>query len=130
MDIDFHIVEPNEDVFDWIEENLVGSEFIVCSEQSRDDLVEDYIKGSAWAFKASFILNHSRTSLDEESLIRIQEKQCEDANDFVLELIDNIDSFIEDAVSSDGYGHFLANYDGDETELEIDGIRYYIYRQN
>ena len=39
-------------------------------------------------------------------------------------------AFIEEAVSADGYGHFLSRYDGEENEEEINGITYYIYRNN
>ena len=40
--------------------------------------------------------------------------------------IEDFDDFIDDAVSSDGRGHFISRYDGDENEQ--DG--YYIYRCN
>jgi hypothetical protein len=35
-----------------------------------------------------------------------------------------------DALMSDGYGHTLAYYDGNEDECQIDGEWYYIYRVN
>ena len=55
-----------------------------------------------------------------------QEKHCESANDTILALIDDLDEFVQDAISSDGRGHFLSSYDGEEVETE----NYYIYRIN
>jgi hypothetical protein len=61
----------------------------------------------------------------EEHIKEIQEKY-EDGNQELLRLIDDIDDFVDDAVSSDGRGHFLSSYDGNENE---EG-KYYIYRTN
>lgn len=36
----------------------------------------------------------------------------------------------EDALRSDGYGHTIGAYDGEEHEQQIDGVVYYIYRVN
>jgi hypothetical protein len=41
-------------------------------------------------------------------------------------MIDDPDEFIQDAIDSDGRGHFLSYYDGEETEIND----YYIYRIN
>lgn len=35
-----------------------------------------------------------------------------------------------DALMSDGYGHTISSYDGEEREAKIDGSWYYIYRTN
>ncbi len=35
-----------------------------------------------------------------------------------------------DALLSDGYGHTLSSYDGEENEEQIDGVWFYIYRTN
>jgi hypothetical protein len=35
-----------------------------------------------------------------------------------------------DALLSDGYGHTLSSYDGEEQEQQIDGTWYFIYRVN
>lgn len=39
-------------------------------------------------------------------------------------------SWKRDALLSDGYGHTLSGYDGNENEEKIDGVWYYIYRVN
>jgi hypothetical protein len=62
---------------------------------------------------------------------KMQESLCEDANELVLAIIDDIDKFIEDAVESDGRGNFLSTYDGKENEVENDGGEtLYVYRLN
>ena len=38
------------------------------------------------------------------------------------------DSWKEDALNNDGYGHTISGYDGEEHEVCIDGMCFYIYR--
>jgi hypothetical protein len=40
------------------------------------------------------------------------------------------DSWKRDALLSDGRGHLLASYDGEENEVKVGGEWYYIYRVN
>ena len=40
------------------------------------------------------------------------------------------DSFIEEVIGSDGRGHSLSSYDGDENEIVFNDEWYYIYRTN
>ena len=40
------------------------------------------------------------------------------------------ESFIEDVINSDGRGHTISSYDGEEDEVEYEGETYYIYRMN
>jgi hypothetical protein len=49
--------------------------------------------------------------------------------DRVADFIDE-DSFIEDVISTDGRGHTLSSYDGDENEVIYRDEWYYIYRTN
>lgn len=42
----------------------------------------------------------------------------------------NKDDFIEDVISSDGRGHTIASYDGEEDEVYYENKTYYIYRMN
>ena len=49
--------------------------------------------------------------------------------DRVADFIDE-DSFIEDAISTDGRGHTLSSYDGNEDEIVFNDEWYYIYRTN
>ena len=40
----------------------------------------------------------------------------------------DIDSLIEEAIDMDGYGHYLATYDGEAHEVYADGDLFYIMR--
>jgi hypothetical protein len=101
-----------------------GDEYLVLTDEEADERVKDYITESVWAFTPSFLSNHIPVHL-QDKCEHLQDK-CEVANDAILNAIIDFDDFVEDAVSADGRGHFLATYDGDE--VEEDG--YYIYRTN
>jgi len=49
--------------------------------------------------------------------------------DRVADFIDE-DAFIEDVISTDGRGHTLSSYDGEEGEVSFNNEWYYIYRTN
>ena len=88
-------------------------DFLVTDNVRVDYALEDYIKEGVWAFNASFLANF--IDMDESHIGFIQEKLCEDCNDLFLQAIgDKLNKFIEEAVSSDGRGHFLSGYDGVE----------------
>jgi hypothetical protein len=53
-------------------------------------------------------------------------EKCESGNSAMLGLIQDHDAFVEDAISADGRGHFLSNYDGEEVKQG----EYFIYRVN
>jgi hypothetical protein len=60
----------------------------------------------------------------------MQAELCEDANELVKAVIRDIDHFVKDAILSDGRGHFLSSYDGEENEIEHKKVMFYIYRTN
>lgn len=102
-------------------------EYLVLTDFEADEAASDYIKDSLWTFNASFIASHTRTRLSDKAIAAIQTMQgelCEDANDIIEALISDISHFVKDAISADGRGHFLAQYDSEENELG----GYYIYR--
>ena len=105
-------------------------EYAVGTDEEANKAAAEEIKEFAWSFNEDFIIRHS-SALDfdgsERILTRIQE-HSEDANPIILKLIDNIDEFIEDAIQSDGRGHLINSYDGEEHEKELNGTYYYIYR--
>jgi len=91
----------------------------------------DNIQDNLWAFNTSFIIDHSKAKYSpelEKSLKEMQGKLCESANELVLDLIDDMDKFVSDAISSDGRGHFLSYYDGEEQEIYIEGTTFFYYR--
>ena len=103
-----------------------NAEFMVYTDAEADEAVKENIRDSVWAFNPGFLA--SETGLDEE-MFAFAAKKCEDANDAILRCIEKtcgLDSFVSDAVSSDGRGHFLSGYDGEENEVN----NYFIYRNN
>lgn len=102
-------------------------EYLVLTDKEADEKAEQDILDSAWAFNKSFLDCHSKaiSEIDEKTFQVLQER-CESSNKAILVMIDNIDDFVEDAISSDGRGHFLSGYDGEENEQD----EYYIYRIN
>ncbi len=66
----------------------------------------------------------------DEDVFKVLSEKCEGSNEAVKSLIKDFDHFVDDAVLSDGRGHFLSSYDGCEHEVNIKGNYYYIYRTN
>jgi len=91
--------------------------YLIMTDEEAQKKAENYIKDSLWAFNTEFIKYHCKDDISYKVIKAIQE-QYEDGNEAVLSLIEDIDEFIEDAISADGRGHFLSSYDGQETELK------------
>lgn len=93
-----------------------------------DEAAKEYILESLWAFNYSFLCAHSKviSEIPEKEFKEMQGNLCESFNSAIKAMIDDIDYFVEDAIASDGRGHFLSSYDGQE--IEQDG--FYIYRTN
>ena len=110
-----------------------NQEYLVLTDKEADEKAQEEIENSLWAFNADFILRHCSTydEMDcyefeqtEKALRKAQENTCESLNPLVKALIEDMDDFVEDAIISDGRGHFIARYDGDESEEN----GFYIYR--
>ncbi len=99
----------------------VNESYMILTDEEADEKVKEYIKDSVWAFNSSFLASHSKA---DEKVFEILAEQCESSNEAVLSLIDDFDHFVDDAILSDGRGHFLATYDGAEEEYS----NYFIYR--
>lgn len=103
-----------------------GNTYLVLTDEEADEAAREGIAESLWAFNASFLAE--QTELPEEVFTALQDK-CEDANETFRKLVDTtcgLDSFVSEAVSSDGRAHFLNTYDGHEWQ---EG-EFYIYRTN
>ena len=113
---------------------IYNREYMVLTDEEADKRVKEDIKESVWAFNADFIIRHSRAlDYDDGSrqIIKAIQEQCENGNKAMLKLIDDFDDFVEDAIESDGRGHFLNTYDGVEHEFQMSNWEwYYIYRMN
>lgn len=109
--------------------SIDGKEYAVGTDSEADEACKEYIKDSAWAFRSSFICEYCNLPQElAEALEAMQSKKCESANDSILALIKKtdggLDGFVKEAVLSDGRGHFLSRYDGDENEEN----GFFIYR--
>ena len=105
-------------------------EYMVLSEQERNEKVKEYIQETLWAFIPSFLAEE--TGLPKEVFRALSEKY-ESGNDAILALVEKtcgLDAFAKAAVEADGYGHFLAFYDGEEEKVTVEGEDYFIYRTN
>ena len=106
-----------------------SKEWAIGDDSECDDAVAEYIKDSAWAFNSDFIASACNIPELDKALVHYQEKACESANPMILALINKtcgLDEFVEQAVSADGRGHFLASYDGEEQESFCG--KFFIYR--
>ena len=110
-----------------------NNDYLVLTDEEADEKAAEYIKDSVWAFTPSFIIDHSG-ALDHdkasEQVVKAIGEQCESGNAAMTNLIDDMDEFIEDAISADGRGHFMSSYDGNENEETVEGQTFYIYRMN
>ena len=99
-----------------------GLEYLVLTDGEADQMSQDYIEDSLWAFTADFILDTcglDSSSNVSRSLRKIHEESCEGCNDFIRALVEGtcgIDEFVNQAILVDGRGHFLSSYDGEEDE--------------
>lgn len=112
-------VEPTELSESRYDSNVIEhgrEEYLVLDDSETDEKVAEYIRESVWTFRPEFLASHM-DGIDAEDLKPIQEK-CESANPIIIKLIDDFERFVSDAVASDGRGHFLAQYDGEEIELK------------
>mgnify|MGYP006892932142 FL=1 len=80
-----------------------------------------------WAFNPDFLASY--TGL-HKAVFEALAEGYETSNEAIMALINNagsMDEFVQESIDADGRGHFVANYDGEEIELEND---YYAYRVN
>lgn len=102
-------------------------EYLVLTDEEADEKAREYILESVWAFKPEFLAAHAREGIDCETIEAIQaNERCEDNNKPLTALIADLDHFVDDAIRSDGRGHFMSSYDGEENEQG----EFFIYRTN
>jgi len=107
-------------------EGYIDNDYLVYTDEEADEAVREYIEETVWAFSPSFLQAH--TGVDSEAINAIQDKMSENANSAIKAMINDFDAFVDDAVSSDGRGHFFSRYDGKEIQIQVDRTVYYIYR--
>ena len=104
-----------------------GDSYFVLTDQESDEYATSEIEDMLWAFDANWLAGY--TGL-HKAVFESLSAGYENSNEAIMALINNagsMDEFVQDAIDADGRGHFVANYDGDEIELENG---YYAYRVN
>ena len=106
-----------------------GGEYLVVDDAEADEMARDYVLDSLWAFDAGFLADQLDLPYEAREMIScFQERMSEGANATLQAMVKDEDSLVAAAISADGRGHFLAGYDGEEAEVEIDGRTLYVYR--
>lgn len=109
----------------------MGSQtWVVTTDEEADTLAEIRVKDNLWAFNSNFLC-HYTSALDtykaRKAFDKMREILCEDAQEFVVALLGNrLEECIKDAITEDGRGHFISQYDG--MEIKVDS--FYLYRVN
>jgi len=107
-----------------------NQEYLIVNDAEATKAAREYILDSLWAFRGSFIADHLKPEFEAYTGAKDIEDycglKCEAANDWVKGLIKNKAEFVNDAISADGRGHFLAQYDGIENRFGT----WFIYRIN
>jgi hypothetical protein len=113
--------------------------YAIGTGDEASDASGEYIRESVWAFSAEFLCSVCGLSPDLAPMLRAyQEKECENANEGLLGLVERCADLAElqdAAEGADGRGHFLSPYNGVEEEHTYenedgDGDTFYIYRTN
>lgn len=122
MSIELLFVEPQ----DWTHAGLPvvkvdGSDYAVAEDDDAANLAAvDSVRDSFWAFRSEFIgsfLGISDAAI--KAIAEMQGKLCEESQEIIELLIgDRHYEFIEKAIATDGRGHFLSPYDGEEQDGE------------
>lgn len=106
-------------------------EFLILTDEEANDLAAENIERDLWAFRADFLTSYVPEGVTADVIEAIAEKKYEDASPAIRGMVGNrFEELVEDAISSDGRGHFIAQYDGQEDEFEHDGRTWYAYRCN
>lgn len=105
-----------------------GITWLILTNEEADERAFAYVRENLWAFRSEFLVNYVPEGVTEEVLQMIGEK-CEDGNPSMLALVgDRLQKVAEDAISSDGRGPLLSNWDGEEHEFDHAGRLWFAYR--
>ncbi len=100
----------------------------ITPEEAQEDITEERDN------RYNYAGNDYLVCTDEEANEEARE-QCEQYVDDCMDIPDNVrpyfdmDRYTEDVICSDGRGHLLNRYDGEEGEENINDVWYFIYRQ-
>jgi len=92
-------------------------EVAFATDEMADKAVYMDIMDSLFAFNTDFLMRFIKRGISEEAVLSMQQ-QSESGNAALRSWLKNKKEFVEEAVASDGRGHFLSPYDGSERTLE------------
>jgi len=89
---------------------------VADNDEQADSAALTAARESLWAFSSVYLSRFLGLSMNQQKAIeKMQSELCEDAQEIIALLLgDRIDELLEDAVETDGRGHFLSTYDGEE----------------
>ena len=116
--------EELEEAEDWEEEEILNR--ITELEERKEEISED---DDNWEYTEEAKQRYVEERMDEVKNDPMDALRNWGMEDRVADFIDE-DAFIEDVVSTDGRGHTLSSYDGNENEITFNDEWYYIYRTN
>lgn len=94
-----------------------NEDYLVLTYEEAREKTEEYIKNSLCYFNTEFIYLHSIFyGKNEDCTDVIKAIQDKEDSSLIEDIIEDLDSFIEDAICCDGMGNFLASYDSEEHE--------------
>ena len=109
---------------DWEEEEIQGR--IEELEQLKEEISED---DDNWEYTEEAKDRYVERRMDEVKDDPMDALRNWGMEDRVADFMDE-DAFIEDVISTDGRGHTLSSYDGEEGEVLFNDEWYYVYRTN
>ena len=91
-------------------------EYLVFTDDEADDFVKERITDDIWLFNASTIAQFIKI-IPAPGIKAMQDALGNECATILVELIgDRMDEFIYECTSTDGRGHFISGYDGEEYE--------------
>ena len=108
--------------------SIACADYMVLTDEEADDKTYEEVENLLWAFNPDFLANI--TGLDVVVFDTLS-KLYEDAQEAIKAIVEStctMDDLVNETIAWDGRGHFLSTYDGNETEIRVDGEYYYCYR--
>ena len=74
-----------------------GLEYAVGTDEEADEAIKQYMQDSVWSFRPEFIASHTKAGASNGMIkaITALQESCEDCNEDIKSLIEDMDDFIE-----------------------------------
>lgn len=132
--LDEEVTTDNKLVYDQFSFTVGTRDYLVLTDEEADERAAESIKETLWAFNPSFLADYIPALHNAKAAAawtKMVGEICEDATPLVEAMLgDRLDELTEDAIAADGRAHFLNTYDGEEHEVTVNGVRWYVYRTN